>query len=99
MDNFKIIVISSLKPITNEASIITALFNNGLELFHIRKPFNAIIETEKLIANIPKEFHNRIVIHQHYQLTNYFELKGIHKKKTQKKTFLNTISLALLVIL
>jgi len=72
-------------PVINEASIITALFSNGLELLHIRKPFNTITDTEELITNIPKEFHNRIVIHQHYQLTNYFALKGIHKKSNTKE--------------
>ena len=84
MNDFKIIIISNPKSIANESSIIADLFNNGLELFHLRKPFNNINETEKLLKNIPIEFHNKIVIHQHYQLTNQFNLKGIHIKKNNE---------------
>jgi thiamine-phosphate pyrophosphorylase len=84
VNNFKIIIISNPTPIINEASIITDLFNNGLELFHIRKPSNTISETEKLLKNIPKDFHSKIVIHQHYQLTNHYNLKGIHIKSINK---------------
>jgi len=35
----KIIVISPSKTIANEAQVVTAFFENGLELFHLRKPF------------------------------------------------------------
>lgn len=34
----KIIVISPSKTIANEAQVVTAFFENGLELFHLRKP-------------------------------------------------------------
>ena len=84
MDSFKIIVISNPKPIINESVIITDLFDNGLELFHLRKPFDAITETEKLLNNIPQQFHKKIVIHQHYQLANHYELKGIHIKNNNE---------------
>ena len=81
---FKIIIISNPKPIINEANIITTLFDNGLELFHIRKPFDTIIEIDKLLKNIPNDFHSKIVIHQYYQLTNYYNLKGIHIKNNNE---------------
>ena len=86
VDNFKIIIISNPKPIIDEPIIITNLFNNGLDLFHLRKPFNSITETEKLLENIPKQYHNRIVIHQHYQLTEHYNLKGIHIKNNDKNS-------------
>jgi len=81
VDNFKIIVISNPKPIINESAIITDLFSNGLKFFHLRKPFDKITTTAKLLKNIPNQFHSRIVIHQHYQLINDFELMGIHIKR------------------
>ena len=84
MDKFKIIVISSPKPVMNESAIITGLFSNGLELFHLRKPFDNIYTTAKLLKNIPMQFHNRIVIHQHYQLINDYKLKGIHIKNNNE---------------
>ena len=84
MNNFEIIIISNPNLIINEASIITALFDSGLELFHIRKPLGTIVDIEKLLKNIPKEFHNKIVIHQHYKLTDYYDIKGIHIKKNNE---------------
>jgi len=84
VDNFKIIIISNPKPIINESAIITDLFNNGLELFHLRKPFDNITTTANLLKNIPNQFHDKIIIHQHYQLTNAYELKGIHIKSNDK---------------
>jgi thiamine-phosphate pyrophosphorylase len=91
-NSFKIIVISSSKPIINESKIITDLFNSGLELFHLRKPLDIIKDTEQILFNIPKEFHNRIVIHQHYQLLEQFELKGIHIKSKMTTPLYNYIS-------
>ena len=83
-DNFKIIVISNPTPIIDESTIIADLFNNGLELFHLRKPFDTIFEIEKLLKNIPEKFHNKIVIHQHYKLLECHNLKGIHIKSNDK---------------
>jgi len=81
VDNFKLIVISAPILIDNEAEIITDLFKNELELFHLRKPHSDIESVSNLLTNIPKEFHNRIVLHQHFSLWNSFNLKGIHINK------------------
>jgi thiamine-phosphate pyrophosphorylase len=80
VDNFKLIVISHSCPLENEAKILTDLFSRGLELLHLRKPNTNINYLKQVLKQIPNEFHNRIVVHQHYTLSNYFDLKGIHIK-------------------
>ena len=77
-DNFKIIIITPEKDISEEVLLINALFEAGLELLHIRKPFYNLIETRHLIDSIPVYFHPRIVIHNHYELLQDYNLKGIH---------------------
>ena len=76
--NFKIIIITSEKSLSEEGLLINALFESGLELLHIRKPGCDIAETQNLINSISVEFHPRIVIHSHYELLEDFNLKGIH---------------------
>jgi thiamine-phosphate pyrophosphorylase len=58
-------------------------------LLHIRKPFYTKEETRNLIQSIPPAFHSRIVLHQHYELLNEFNLKGAHLPemlRTQNET-------------
>jgi thiamine-phosphate pyrophosphorylase len=76
--NFKIIVITLENPVSEEGSLINALFRSGLELLHIRKPGYTLIEVRDLISSISVDFHPRIVIHNHYELSQDFHLKGIH---------------------
>lgn len=95
----KIIVISPSKTIANEAQVVTAFFENGLELFHLRKPFMSTKEMAEYLEKIPTHFHNRIVIHSHHNLTKKFNLKGIHlTRKHLKRKFYTSIRLRLLKI-
>jgi len=77
-ENFKLIVITPEKEITEEANLLTNLFESGLQLLHLRKPDYTINEIRNLITDIPAIFHPKIVLHSHYELLNDFNLKGIH---------------------
>lgn len=88
----KIIVISTSKKETRprEIETITALFENGLETFHVRKPKFSTKELSEYLKAIPEQFHNRIVIHSHHNLARKFNLKGVHYTKSHlKKNFKN----------
>ena len=74
------IVISSPTSVTNEIEKIKALFELGLNLFHLRKPYWSFRETMLFIEQIPPVYHNKIVIHDYYDLTKHYELYGIHSK-------------------
>ena len=73
-----IIVISNPEPILNEQAVIHQLFDEGLEIFHIRKKDFSESEMRKFIEQIPEKYFNRIVLHSHYHLADEYNLKGIH---------------------
>ncbi|MDP4210748.1 MAG: thiamine phosphate synthase [Bacteroidota bacterium] len=73
-----LILISPPETILQEHQILISLFNQGLQIFHLRKPDYSEAELETYILQIPEEFHTRIVIHSHYRLASKYNLKGIH---------------------
>jgi thiamine-phosphate pyrophosphorylase len=73
-----IIVISSPQQELNESNLINALFEHGLEIFHLRKPTYSSYETEALVQAIDAQFRKRVVLHQHYELAEKYQLRGIH---------------------
>ena len=48
--------------------IITALFEEGLDTLHLRKPGTAPMFAERLLTLIPEQYHKRIVVHGHFYL-------------------------------
>ena len=81
----KIIVVSTSKKDEKEPFIVTQLFENGLENFHLRKPKLSTKDFIEYIEKIPSQFHNRIVIHSHHNLAKKYNLKGIHYTKVHQK--------------
>jgi thiamine-phosphate pyrophosphorylase len=61
-----------------EDKIITSLFEEGLDILHLRKPDTAPMYAERLLTLIPEQYHKRIVVHGHFYLKEEFRLKGIH---------------------
>lgn len=74
----KLIVLSTPEFFVEEDQIITALFEEGLDLLHLRKPESEPVLSERLLTLIPSEFHKRIIVHNHLYLKEEFDLKGIH---------------------
>jgi thiamine-phosphate pyrophosphorylase len=83
--DFKLIIITEEKDIYGESQLIPLLFEAGLPLLHIRKPFHTLQETKALIKSIPAAFHSKIVLHGHYELLNDFNLKGAHLPERIRK--------------
>ena len=73
-----IIVLTSEKPIENEAQRINDLFDAGLERLHLRKPTFSIQGYRALLDQISAKYHDRIMTHQFFELTNEYGLRGIH---------------------
>ena len=59
----RLIAISWPSFFKEEASIINALFEQGLSVLHIRKPEASEADVEKLVAHIRPEFHDRLTMH------------------------------------
>ncbi|MBQ8520258.1 MAG: thiamine phosphate synthase [Bacteroides sp.] len=74
----KLILITPPTYFVEEDKIITALFEEGLDILHLRKPDTAPMYAERLLTLIPETYHKRIVVHDHFYLKEEFGLKGIH---------------------
>ena len=61
-----------------EHQILNALFDEGLEILHLRKPETEPVFSERLLTLIPEAYRKRIVVHDHFYLKSEYGLKGIH---------------------
>ena len=75
------IVITSPVAIKNEAALINAMFENGLELLHIRREDANVYETRKLIETINPVFHSFLVLHDNHELAAEYNIKRLHFKE------------------
>jgi hypothetical protein len=74
----KLILMTRPDFFVEESQIITALFDEGLELLHVRKPESEPVYSERLLSLIPDNYHKNIVVHDHFYLKGEYGLKGIH---------------------
>ena len=80
------IIISNPTEIVNEHQIIQALFEEGLELFHIRKPDASEEELRCYITAIDSKYHSKLVLHQQYNLVAEFQLERLHFSEKVRQT-------------
>ncbi len=91
----KLIIITLPHFFDGEARLINKFFSAGLEILHLRKPEASIIQMTNLLEQIEPEFHSRIVVHSHFDLTHHYNLKGIHlnhRSPTPPERFVGNIS-------
>ncbi len=74
----KLILLTSADFFVEEDMILTTLFEEGLDILHLRKPDSEPVYCERLLTLIPEEYHSRIVVHDHFYLKEEFNLMGIH---------------------
>lgn len=74
----ELFVISFPTIIANEAKLINHLFDEGLSVFHLRKPESSEEEMRKLLSEIDSKYYSQIAIHQYHQLAFEFGIKRIH---------------------
>lgn len=79
----KLILLSTADFFVEEDTIINALFGEGLDLFHLRKPNTEPVYSERLLTLIPEQWHHKIVVHEHFYLVEEFGLKGVHISQQQ----------------
>lgn len=91
----KWIVITTPEFIDNEATYINQLFEQGIDLLHLRKPESQKEDCERLIQEIDERWRGRIVVHDHFELCEKYHLHGIHlnrRNHTVPKGFKGSIS-------
>lgn len=90
----KLILISSPDKFKSEIDPILTLFEQDLEVLHVRKPGFSEKKMAEYLRMIPSKYHNRLVIHSHFSLLGKFKLLGIHLgKKDRADTFRNRLRL------
>ncbi|MET3538015.1 thiamine phosphate synthase [Chryseobacterium limigenitum] len=80
-----IIVITPEEMMNNETELINELFQEGLDLLHIRKPFINSEEMTDFIQNINSEFHQQLVLHSHYDLAKNFNISRFHFREIDRQ--------------
>jgi thiamine-phosphate pyrophosphorylase len=79
-------VITNPISITNEIDTIHSLFENGLELLHIRKPDLLEEEMKSFLSEIKSNFRQQLVLHNHHHLASAFDINRIHFSESLRKT-------------
>lgn len=74
----RFIVITRPDFIPHEAAYIDMLFHEGLDILHLRKPYSERRDFERLVREIPEQWHGRIVLGDHFELLGDYALKGVH---------------------
>ena len=67
-NRMKLILITTPTYFVEEDKIITTLFDEGLDILHLRKPDTAPVYAERLLTLIPEKYHKRIVVHDDFYL-------------------------------
>lgn len=80
-----IIVITPEEVVQNETELINELFQEGLDLLHIRKPFMNPEEMTDFIQKIDFEFHHQLVLHSHYDLAKNFNISRFHFREIDRQ--------------
>lgn len=85
-----LIVISSPTPITKEASLINQLFDEGLSVFHLRKPESSSQELVLLLQEINPIYYSKIALHSHHYLAKSFGINRLHYSEASRKQLSDT---------
>lgn len=73
-----LILISNPTSLAEEATLIKQLFDEGLDLFHIRRPHDSEQNVVKLIEALDSRYHPKISLHQHHHLADQYAIKKLH---------------------
>ncbi len=79
----KLIVITTPQFFEGEAEAVTSLFQNGLEMLHLRKPGASAEEMGNFLQQLPMEYMPRIVTHEQFQLASVFRSERNSSERAQ----------------
>jgi len=81
----KLVVVGPPFPFEKETNIINELFELGMDYHHIRSPFIEEDVQRKFIKRIKAKHRGKLVIHQHHDMAEEIEIRGVHLKETHRK--------------
>jgi thiamine-phosphate pyrophosphorylase len=88
----KLIIITSERILKDEPSLWNKLFERGLTVLHLRKPAASEEDLRRLLLQTDPAFHDRIVLHDRFTLTQSFHLKGVHLNRRNPVPPQNAVS-------
>ncbi|PJJ53105.1 thiamine phosphate synthase [Hymenobacter chitinivorans] len=87
---FPLLLISSPWLLPHEHHVLARLFEAGLPTLHLRKPGASRAEMEAYLRAVPREFHGRIMLHQHHELARDYALQGLHLPAATREAWRGT---------
>jgi thiamine-phosphate pyrophosphorylase len=81
----QLMIVSSPMSVKDECHLINRLFDNGLEVFHLRKPELGIAGCKSILNGIDVQYHERIALHQHHELWFDYGINRLHFPEKQRK--------------
>jgi thiamine-phosphate pyrophosphorylase len=72
------LIISYHLPLYKEEKLLLELFRAGLQRFHLRKHDFTAQDYRRFIEKIPEQYHNRMIVHQYYELLSEYDLQGYY---------------------
>ena len=80
-----LIVFSNPLALHDETNIVNQLFDNGLEVFHLRKPDYTASRTKNFMSKIKSEYWSRVALHQNHQVAAEFNTFRLHFSEEERK--------------
>jgi len=80
-----ILVITPELIVPNETGFINQMFQEGLDLLHIRKPWITRDEMIEFISQIDDIFHPQLVLHTHFDLGKEYNISRFHFREIDRK--------------
>lgn len=74
----KLAILTQPAFFVEEDKILSALFEEGLDILHLHKPNSEPVYSERLLSLLPNYCYDKIRVHEHYYLKNEYDLHGIH---------------------
>jgi thiamine-phosphate pyrophosphorylase len=79
-----ILVITPETIVQNETETINQLFQEGLDLLHIRKPMISREEMKNFLYGIDEEFYSQLVLHGYYDLGKDHHISRFHFREADR---------------
>lgn len=80
-----ILVITPELIVPNETDFINHMFQEGLDLLHIRKPWISRNEMIEFITQIDESFYTQLVLHTYYDLGKEFTISRFHFREIDRQ--------------
>jgi len=74
----ELLVISGESFFTGETALVNQLFEEGMQIFHLRKPASSREETKAFLATINPEHRPKVSLHHHHYIASDYGINRLH---------------------